>query len=229
MKTLDRLREDWVMATEIHKLEARIWRQAQRDGLQVVLITSGVRGEGKSTTAAYLATALGQYPERRILAADLDVREPRLAAYLDIEVRHSLEEVIGEQRTPEDVVTKTALPSLDVLSPPPGGMDPAILLQTRELHRVFQWMKQQYDFILIDAPALTPVADTAMLIPLSDGVILVGMAGKTTKGQLQQAREQCLGMGANLLGLVVGNLQEALPEHVNEYYSYRRNNGSLAR
>ena len=68
MQVLDRINGDWLMATEIRKLEARLWRVAQSDGVQVILFASGARQAGKSTTVAYLAAVLGLYPDRRILA-----------------------------------------------------------------------------------------------------------------------------------------------------------------
>ena len=70
MKTLERLRANGLLATEINKFESRLWRTARRDGLKTILLTSAVRGEGKSTSAAYLATSLGLYPGRRVLAID---------------------------------------------------------------------------------------------------------------------------------------------------------------
>jgi pantothenate kinase len=57
MRIVDELEENGLLATEIHKLGVRIWRKAQREQLRVIIFTSGCRGEGKSTTVAYLATA----------------------------------------------------------------------------------------------------------------------------------------------------------------------------
>ena len=66
------------------------------------------------------------------------------------------------------------------------------------------------------------VADASGLIPLSDGILLVVMAGKTPRPLLSRARELCLGMGGRILGLVVGNAEEAAPEAYGygSYYSY---------
>ena len=227
MKILKRLQEDWRMATEIHKLEARLWHQAQRDGIQVVLVTSGARGEGKSTTVAYLAAALGQYVDRRVLTVDLDLRAPRIGQHFEATVIHGVDAVLRGEVTPAEAVIPTGIGNLDLLLPPDTGADPKLLLHTQVLHGLFRWAKQQYDFILVDAPALMPVADTSILIPMTDGVLLSAIAGKTTKAELTRAREQCLGMGANVLGLVVGNLQEALPDYGGDgnYYSYGKAGG----
>jgi capsular exopolysaccharide synthesis family protein len=224
MKTVDRLNADWVLATEIHKVEARLWRQARKDGLRVVLTTSAGRGEGKSTTVAYLATALGLYPNRKILAIDLDFREPRLNSHFELEVPHSVAAVLRGECQLQNAIIKTWLPSLDLLLPSEEGENPDLLLKTQQLGALFDALRKSYDLIMMDVPALLPVADASILLPFADGVILIAMAGKTTKVQLRRAREICLGMDANLLGLIVGNLKEAMPEYLDDryYYSYRR-------
>lgn len=221
MKAAEQLTENWLMATEIHKLETRLWRKSQRDKCKVVLFTSASRGEGKSTTVACLATALGLYPGRHVLAVDLDFRVPRLNSHFEVPLSHGLGEVLRRECAIEDAIISTGLPSLDLALPRAEGEDPALLLQTTALWEMFVYFRKNYDLILMDVPALIPVADTSMLLPLADGVVLIAMAGKTTKHELSKARELCLGMEASILGLVVGNLQEATPEYGYGYgYGY---------
>ena len=231
MKTVERLNVDWVLAAEIHKLETRLWRQTQKDKLRVVLFTSAGRGEGKSTTVAYLATSLGLYPNRRILAIDLDFRQPKLNTYFQLDVPHTLGEVLRGEAPLEKAILKTELPSLDLLLPPGDGDDPNLLLRTQQLSAAFDRLRREYELILLDVPALLPVADASILLTFADGVILVAMAGKTTKAQMRRAREICVGMEANILGLIIGNLKEAMPEYaVNEYtYGYERRPSSSRR
>ena len=76
--------------------------------------------------------------------------------------------------------------------------------------------------MILDVPPLVPVADAATLIPQSDGILLVVMAGFSTKHHLARAREICLGMEGNILGLVVGNIQEAAPDYLDRSYYERR-------
>ena len=85
---------------------------------------------------------------------------------------------------------------------------------------MFDELRRNYDLVLVDVPALIPVADASILMPLADGVVLVAMAGRSTKPMLRRARETCLGMGANILGLVVGNLQEVMPGYAGDSYYY---------
>jgi tyrosine-protein kinase len=223
MKVLQQLRHDWPMATEIHKLETRLWRQAQRDQIKVVLVTSAVRGEGKSTTVAYLATALALRPGRTILAMDLDFRSSTLNSHFEVEVEQGLAAVLRGECELADAIVRSPLRNgtsgLDLIFPAKATRsDPDVLLDSPRLLEIFQTLRLSYDLILVDAPPLIPVADATALIPLSDAVLLAVMAGVTTKHHLVRARELCLGVGGNILGLVVGNVQEAAPEYMDTYY-----------
>lgn len=220
MKTLDRLKQDGLLATEINKLESRLWRQVQREELKTVLITSAVRGEGKSTTAAYLSTSLGLYPGRRVLALDFDFRIPTLNEHFGLEISVGIDKVLTGEANLVDALIKTELPGLHVGVPTMGGADPALLLRTHMLRELFMTLRETFDLIIVDTPAIIPVADATMLLPFSDGVIIAAMAGRTTGPQLSRARELCDGMDANILGLVVGNVEEAAPEYIAGDYDY---------
>jgi len=224
MKTLDRIGSDWQVSSEIHKLEARLWRRIRKDRIRALLITSPSRGDGKSTAVAYLATALALHPERRILAADLDFRDPQLNAHFGFEVRCGLGRALRGDCRVEDTIIKTDLPNLDLVLPAPGGDDPTLLLKTRECSAVIDFFREHYDLALLDVPALLPVADASAVLPFVDGVVLVAMASKTTRPALRRAREICAGMEARILGLIVGNLEEGVPEYGDARYydSYRR-------
>lgn len=220
MKTLEDMKTNGLLATEINKLESRLWSQAARDGLQTILITSAVRGEGKSMTVAYLATSLGLYPGRRILAMDFDFRIPTMAKQFGLEVPVGIDRVLEGEVELSSALIKTELPGLHFAAPTPGGADPALLLRTHLLRDMFATLRETFDLILIDTPAIIPVSDPTMLLPFADGVMLAAMAGKTTTPQLKRAREICEGMDANIIGLVVGNVEEAAPGYIADDYNY---------
>jgi len=121
-----------------------------------------------------------------------------------------------------EAILKTEQPNVDLVLPPEEGEDPGLLLKTPELWDAFNQFRRDYDLVLVDVPPMNPVADASVLLPLADGVILLGMAGKTNKHELARARELCLGMDANILGIVISNLQEAVPEYgyYGEGYGY---------
>jgi capsular exopolysaccharide synthesis family protein len=225
VRSIDRLSEDWLLATETHKIEARIWRRVQRDDARVILVTSASRGEGKSTTVALLSTTLALHPERKILAIDCDLREPQLASHFEVTCGIGVGAVLLGKTDLATAVVKTSLPNLDLLLPVPEVDKPELLLRTTECTRLLAEARQSYDLTLIDVPALIPVADASTLLPLVEGVILVGMAGRTTRAELRRAREICVGLEAKIIGMIIGNLRVAVPEHGygGSYYAYKGN------
>jgi capsular exopolysaccharide synthesis family protein len=220
MNTVDRLRNDWLLATEISKLESRIWRAAQRDDLCTIMMTSAVRGEGKSTTVAYLATAMGLYPDRKILAIDFDFRIPTLNSHFGLKVPFGVDRVLSGEVDLFKAVIRTELDGLHVLLPNAKGADPHLLHRTEKIAALIQSLRDRYDLILIDSPAILPVPDSTMLMPFADAVVLAGMSGWSTEPQMKRAMQIIAGLDANLLGLVVGDMQEAAPEYFAGDYHY---------
>lgn len=225
MPETDGMPTDLPMSTEIQKLGSRLWHVAQTSKTKIVLVTSALRGEGKSTTVAYLASAMATNPGRRVLAIDTDFRNPSLNRHFKADVAKGLEDVLNgicpvtEALTPSGVRLDGV--GLDLLLPRQDDVDPSLLLNTPKLLEIFRTVRGIYDFILVDSPALIPVADASTILPFCDGTILVVMAGTSTKHHLRRARELCLGMGANIIGLVVGNVQQAAPEYMDvNYYAY---------
>lgn len=215
MKLVRDLHENWPLATEMQKLQARIWRLAQKDGIKSILFTSALRGEGKSTTVAHLAAMLALHPERKVLVVDMDLRRPQIHHHYETPVQPGLTDVILKKAGLDRAIRSTEIPNLQLLVAGSRVSRPEQVLNSPEMAELFIELRRRYDLVLIDSPALVPVADACGFVGLSDGVILMVMAGKSTRPHVQRARELVLGMGANILGVIVGNIQEAAPEYYN--------------
>jgi capsular exopolysaccharide synthesis family protein len=214
------MQQDWPMATEVRKLQSRLWRHVRKENLKTILVTSAVGGEGKTTTVAYLATTVALHPDRRVLAIDFDFRHPQLHKHFDVEPGGGMADVLEGRQSLDEAIRKTELPSLDLLVVSGRPERPGHILNSPQLEPTMESLRARYDIIFMDAPPLVPVADASALVPLSDGVLFVVMAGKTPRPHLARARELCLGMGGNILGLVVGNAREAAPDYYQPRYYY---------
>lgn len=225
MKLLEDIHSNWTMATEMQKLQARIWHQAGVENQKVILFSSPLRGEGKSTTVAHLGAMLALNPERRVLVADLDLRMPQQHTFFELDPSPGLAEVIRGECGLESAVQTTEVQGLDVLTAGKTESAPEIL-NSPALIDVFARLRSRYDLVIVDTPAMIPVADTSALMGIADGIILVVMSGSTPKTSLTKARELCIGMNLKILGLVVGNADEAAPEHYrSQYYRQYGSNG----
>jgi len=173
------------------------------EGRRVVLFTSARRGEGKSTTAVNFA-AVCAYSERPTLLVDADLRNPQvdqlfgaggllgLAGYLKGVAKPSL----------EDLVVPTRVPSLDVL--PAGGpvANAAELLSRPLLAELIEAARASYDWIVIDAPPVLPIADAAIVSRSVDGVVLVVDVKRTPLEAARRAKDLLRAVDAPLLGVV---------------------------
>jgi Mrp family chromosome partitioning ATPase len=131
MEVLDR---EGPVVNEIRKLESRLWRLARKDGLKTIMLTSAVQGEGKSTTAALLASAIALHRARRVLAVDLDFRWPNLHSHFGVEPSTRFTEYLLGQGELAPAVVGTEISNLSLVAgAPEGGEDPDYLLNSPRL------------------------------------------------------------------------------------------------
>lgn len=169
---------------------------------QVVCITSSLPGEGRSLTAANLAVAHAR-EGRRTLLIDADLRRPVLHRVFQVNNRHGLGFALEQPESWQQAVEPTAIDSLFLL---PAGIllgEPADVLASDALARLFEAARETYDAVLIDTPPLLPFADARIVAAQSDGVLLVVGAGKVKRRQAEQALKALQQVRANLLGTVV--------------------------
>jgi capsular exopolysaccharide synthesis family protein len=192
---------------------------ASRQPLKVIMITSSLGGDGKTTTSSNLAVALAQAGKRVILVS-ADLRRPRMHQFFgmpnDIGFSSLLSDSVGLARTTKDV----GIPSLRVIGGGPVPNDPAALLGSRRAGDVLQSMRAVADFVIIDTPPVLAVADASILAPLVDGTVFVMDADRSSRAALGQARDQLENAGANIIGAVYNNFQPGSSSYYPNYYTY---------
>jgi capsular exopolysaccharide synthesis family protein len=164
------------------------------------VVTSSVRGEGKSTTAVNIAIAMAQ-TGTNILLIDGDLRRPQVADMLGLEGTVGVTTVLLGKVNVADAIQRHE-PGLDVLTSGSIPPNPAELLQSHAMHELLDKLGGTYDTIVIDTPPLLPVTDAALLAAQADGALMIVRHGKTTRDQLQGAHERLAGVGASTLGVV---------------------------
>lgn len=181
--------------------------------LKVIVVTSSVPTEGKSTVSANLAVAMAQ-TGRKVLLIDADLRRP---------VQHKIWELINNQGLSNmlvgqaDMTTaiKNVLDNLDVL---PSGVlppSPGSLLDSQRMATLMESFASNYDFVIVDAPSINVAADAATLGQMADGVLFVVRPGVVDSVNAAFAKEQLEKSGQNILGQVVNGVIVN-----NEPYSY---------
>lgn len=185
--------------------------------VQVLMITSSVEGEGKTTTAANLAQAFAQ-AGRRTLLVDGDLRKPKLERYLDLEGAAGLTTVLIGDSELADVVQPWGPSGLEVLACGPIPPNPSELLGGPAMERLVAEARETYDIVVIDTPPLLPVTDAAVTASVADGVILVVRHGKTHRDQVADSLSSLGSVDARVLGTVMSMVPTGRRDRLPGYY-----------
>lgn len=172
------------------------------DPASVLLITSSVPGEGKTTTAVNLAMTFVELGER-VLIIEGDLRRPRVADYLGLERGVGLTNVLVGQFDAEEVIQPWGRDGLHFLASGPIPPNPSELLGSPQMVDLVKEQRRSYDKIIIDSAPLLPVTDAAVTSPLADGVVFVVRHGKTTRQQVASAARSLHTINARILGSVL--------------------------
>ncbi len=183
----------------------------------VILITSALPEEGKTTTSVNSAIVLAQ-KGTRVLLIDADLRRPSIHKTLGMGPKIGLSNVLtGAVTLQQAIIPSTILPELFILpagTPPPN---PAELLASAKMKSVLAELRKQYDHIVIDSPPTLSVTDAVVMSTDADAVVLVIRSGHTTKPALRRARDILLQVNARVCGVLVNAVDLNSPDY---YYHY---------
>ena len=196
------------VAESFRVLQANLIRALLETRVRRVLVTSAGSGEGKSTIVANLGIALSQ-SEQRVLVIDTDVRRAQQHRLFDLTRSPGLIEYLLGKASVADVVRPTATRSLSLISAGHPVAAPAEPLSSRRMVELLEFTATQFDVVLLDAPAVLDVADTRVLAPLVDGVLVVVREGTVTREALRRVRQSLQQVHAKILGLVLNRVGDA--------------------
>jgi succinoglycan biosynthesis transport protein ExoP len=188
---------------------------------KVIMITSALPQEGKSTTSISCANVLAHEGTRRVLLIDADLRRPSIHKTLGMGPRSGLSNVLTGSADLHQAITRSpALPYLEVLpagTPPPN---PAELLASTQMRDMLEELRREYDFIVIDTPPTLSVTDAVVLSPRADAIVLVIRSGQTTKQALRRSRDILMQVNAKVSGVLLNAVDLSSPDYY-YYYEYQ--------
>lgn len=189
---------------------------------KLLLITSSVPGEGKSTTAANLAASLAQQ-HLKVVVVDADMRRGAIHRTLGGARGPGLSEVLVGASRFEEVIQQMSFDGVgqvDLIGTGTVPPNPAELLGSTRFHDLCEFLELRYDVVLIDSPPVNNVADALVIAPNVDGVILVTRGGVTEKGAVKFAMEQLRRVRANVIGAVLNDYDVKRAETYGGEYRY---------
>jgi polysaccharide biosynthesis transport protein len=187
---------------------------------QVILVTSALPREGKTTAAANLAVTLAQLGDRTLLI-DADLRKPgvgRLLNLADGKYAGLSSYLAGVSSLDLVTVPHPAIPNLVAIPTGPLPPNPADLLSSHKLADAIRQLRSQYKFIVMDSPPIMAATDAVIVSVQADGVLLVVRSGETPKEAFTRARDLLTSVKCHLLGVVLNAVDSSAPDY---YYSYR--------
>ena len=174
---------------------------------RVILISSALRGEGKTTVVSNLGIALAEI-NQKVLLIEGDMRKPRLNEVFNLPNDWGLSDLLREKTSLRDcpleaLVKRTELPDLSVLTSGPSTSSISNLLYSHRMLELLQRLRCEFDNILIDTPPMLDIADARILGRLADAAILVFRAGKTSREAAMAAKRRLTDDGIPLLGTIL--------------------------
>jgi polysaccharide biosynthesis transport protein len=189
---------------------------------KTILVTSAVGGEGKSTTAANLAVVMSQNG-RKVLLVDADLRRPSQHRYFGRKGHGGIDRLLRGTCRPEEAAQPSSIENLDILLCHEIPANPSELLGSDRMHKALEHFKAHYDAVVIDSPVVVSVPDTLILASRAEALILVHRPGATPRDMLRHAREKLDEVNANILGLVLNNVDLVASRYAyahHHYYGY---------
>ena len=215
----------------IRSLRTGVLFSSADDGARALIVTSTGPSEGKTVIASNLAIALARAGQRTIVV-DADMRRPRMHAAVNRGQEPGLSNVLVGDTSLADATTQTAVANLWIL--PAGHIppNPAELLGSNRFNDLLTDLKSKYDWIIIDAPPVMPVTDSAVLAHSAGPVLFVIGSEMTPRQTALTAVEQLRSVNAKFVGAVLNRvnverhsylLPRVLPEGYGKYYQRSAN------
>lgn len=187
---------------------------------QVILVTSALPREGKTTAAANLAVTLAQLGDKTVLV-DADLRKPGVDRLLNLgsgKYAGLSSHLAGVSSLDLVTVPHPAIPNLAAIPTGPLPPNPADLLSSNRLAEAISELRKSFKFIVVDSPPIMAATDAVILSVQADGVLLVVRSGETPKEAFVRTRDLLVSVKCHMLGVVLNAVDSSAPDY---YYSYR--------
>ncbi|MFK7739605.1 MAG: CpsD/CapB family tyrosine-protein kinase [Planctomycetota bacterium] len=179
---------------------------------KTLVVTSAVRGEGKTVSALNLAMAFAELERQRVVLVDADLRRPGCERYLNLNAEAGLTDVLLGRAPVERLLRPAGYRNMMLLGAGTKVENPAEVLGSSRLDELLQRLKENFQYVVIDTPPVLPSTDAGVLSAGADGSILVVRLERSNKKQSRDAVRTLTDMGGNVLGTFVTEVRGQDPE-----------------
>ena len=201
-------------AEAYRSLRSNIEYSSFDDEYRVIVVTSSVPEEGKSTTSGNLAIALAQ-SGNSVLLVDCDMRKPSIHKMFKISNAAGTAELLLRKKLFEEVANKYN-ENLTIITAGKIPPNPSEMLASRAMTAFIKEMKKEFKYIILDTPPLQAVTDAQVLSTKADGVLLIVRAGSTKREMVFNSVD----LIKKVQGKVIGTVLNGVENKKNNYYYY---------
>ena len=206
---------------EISEFRRLIWKIKRNGksskGSKTFLVTSAVAREGKTICASNLAIAFAKFGNGRVLLIDGDLRRPDIHRLFGLKRDPGFSDILSGRSGYEACLKDFGWGHLSIITCGTFVSKPLEVIQSEKVKSLLSQLSNSFDVIVMDSPPVLPTMDPLILGTETDATLLVVRAGKTPKEVVLRGKQILSDAQVNLLGVIVNNVQEALPY----YYSYK--------
>jgi capsular exopolysaccharide synthesis family protein len=197
-----------------------------RNGIpaKVLMVTSALPQDGKTTTSVNLSIVLAQQGAR-VLLIEGDMRRASISAIFNFKSGPGLSTILERRADFEDALRVVpGVPTLTVLPAGPMVPYPSEMLASASMRDLISQAREKFDYVVLDSPPVLRVTDAVLLSTLSEATLLVARAGVTSKGALQRLHDVLAQVDANMIGVVLNGTE--VHRHDRYYYEGYRSKRS---
>jgi polysaccharide biosynthesis transport protein len=205
------------LTESIDGISARLLRQAETEQRRVVMVTSAVNGEGKTTLAAQLAMSLAR-SGRRVLLVDFDLRQPTFDEVFGLPRSPGVSEILRNECDLSNCIHTTGLENLSILTAGCWDRFALAALANNSVGSMFKELRDDYEFVIVDTSPLLPIADTRFVSQYVDTVVLCVFRDISQAPRIRAACEILEAFGVQSVEAVVTGVSDNFNDKRLGYY-----------
>ncbi len=211
----------------VRRLRTSVLFEANALGAKCIQVTSPLPEDGKSTLAGNLAASIAQ-TGKTVVLLDADLRRPQTSSSFAIADQVGLTNLISGEIAPEAAVHPTPIENLSVVPSGPIPANPAEALSMPQFAEFLEWLKQRYDYVIVDTPPLLIVTDPAIVASTVDALILTFRVRRGCRPQAKESAAILRAVGKTIIGCVVNRVDSTTgssgySDHYTSSYHYYGN------
>lgn len=187
------------------------------NSIKVIMLTSSSENELKSTTAVNLAACMA-YNGQKVVIVDMDMRKPVIHRVFGVSGSNGIVDYLAGNCTYEELIKSSSEYGVDIITAGKNIINPMAVIGHKDLPKLLNKLKSQYDYVIIDTSPVLPCADATSIAPLCDGVLFTVAMKDVRKKEAENAINALRMGGANIVGINVTKGTESKIEGGNSYY-----------